>query len=321
MNKHVSEALQANALAPNAKPVFAIGVDVGGTKCAGGIVAWPEGRVLARRLQSTHAERDGEAILGDVVRLVQSLQNEGRQGRFEPTAVGIGVAELVDVKGQVVSAATIRWQGVLVAETVHAATGLPTRIEADVRAAARAEEILGAGFVIGDFIYITVGTGISAALVIGGVPYLGVRGLTGTIASARVVFPDETGKLVSGPPLESFSSGPALASRYASACPEFTGTAVEVLELAEHGDREARAIVSSAGRALGAAIAHLINTLDPAAVVLGGGLGLAGGIYRAALEVAVREGVWSDAHRGVPLVSASLGNDAGWIGAALAAIS
>lgn len=321
MSTHVSEALQANALAPNAKPVFAIGVDVGGTKCAGGIVALPEGRVLARRLQPTHAERGGEAVLGDVVRLVQSLQDEGRQGQFEPTAVGIGVAELVDVKGQVVSAATIHWQGLLVAEMVHAATALPTRIESDVRAAARAEAILGAGRGIGDFIYITVGTGISAALVLGGVPYLGVRGLTGTIASSRMVFPDEAGRLAYGLPLESFSAGPALARRLASVCPEFAGTTSEVLELAERGDREARAIVSSAGHALGAAVAHLINTLDPAAVVLGGGLGLAGGIYRASLEFAVHESVWSDVHRGLPLVSASLGIDAGWIGAALAAIS
>jgi glucokinase len=73
----------------------------------------------------------------------------------------------------------------------------------------------------------------------------------------------------------------------------------------------------SAGAAVGAAIAHLVNVLDPMAVVLGGGLGLAGGQYRMSLEAGLRACVWSDQHRNLPLLDGKLGPDAGWIGAAL----
>jgi glucokinase len=203
----------------------------------------------------------------------------------------------------------------------RAATSLPTRVDADVRAAARAEGRLGAGRAWGCFLYVTVGTGISAALVLDGSPYLGARGLTGTFASSPVVIPGGAGALVSGPPLEQFAGGPALAARLAETRPGFRGTAADVLELAGAGDEVAREVAASAGRSLGAAVGHLVNTLDPAAVVVGGGLGLAAGLYREALERAMRESIWSDLHRDLPLLPASLGNDAGWIGAALAALT
>ena len=75
----------------------------------------------------------------------------------------------------------------------------------------------------------------------------------------------------------------------------------------------------TAGEALGAAIGQLVNMLDPEIVVIGGGLGLVGGVYREAIERAMRRHIWSRLHRDVPLVSAQLGEDAGLIGAALAA--
>jgi glucokinase len=104
----------------------------------------------------------------------------------------------------------------------------------------------------------------------------------------------------------------------ATAIEGFSHAAPEVLALAEAGDPIAREIVETAGKALGAAIAQLVNVLDPEAVVLGGGLGLAERIYRRSVEEALREYVWSELHRNIRLVSATLGNDAGIVGAALA---
>jgi glucokinase len=89
--------------------------------------------------------------------------------------------------------------------------------------------------------------------------------------------------------------------------------------LAESGDAEARHIVDTAGAALGAAIARLVNVLDPHAVVIGGGLGLVEGLYRRALADALRGHLWSELHRRLPLRTAELRNDAGLVGAALAA--
>jgi predicted NBD/HSP70 family sugar kinase len=298
---------------------YVIGIDLGGTKCAAGLVLLPEGKVLARRLQPTEPDRDGVAVLADVVDLARSLQRQAAEMNVIPTAIGLGVAELVGVDGQVLSEATIHWQGVAIESQLRAATELPVSIEADVRAAARCEAHVGAGRPFRSFLYVTVGTGISASLVVNRVPYAGARGLTGTFASSRALIPGNDGSLVSGPPLERFAAGPALAARLAMVCPSFAGNSRDVLSLAEAEDALALAIVTSAGEALGAAIGQLINVLDPEAVILGGGLGLAKGHYRFSLESAMRTYIWSDLHRDIPLLSAEMGSDAGFIGAALAA--
>ncbi|MCI0334841.1 MAG: ROK family protein [Planctomycetes bacterium] len=295
----------------------AIGIDVGGTKCAAALVSLPDGRLLEHLVQPTRPERGGEAVLADVIELARSMQDAAK--RVLPHSIGLAVCELVGVDGQILSDATIRWLGMPIGAEVHEATKLPVIVDADVRAAARAEAILGAGQAFGSFLYISVGTGISASFVMNKRPYAGARGLTGTFASSRGLIPGEDDSLVSGPPLEQFASGPALAARFARVRPEFAGAAPEVLAMADSGDQEARRVVVTAGEALGAAIGQLINVLDPAAVVIGGGLGIAEGLYRKSVQHGLRSSVWSDVHRDVPLITARLGTDAGVIGAALAA--
>jgi glucokinase len=294
---------------------YTIGVDLGGTKCAAGLVRLDDGRVIARREQATRPERGGMAVLNDVIALTEALQEEAKARSVVPTSIGIGICELVSRDGQVLSEATVRWQDPLIHAKL-AAMSLPVQIDADVRAGAHAEALFGAGRDSHSFVYVTVGTGISACLVIHGKPYAGSRGLTGTFASSNGLIPGTDGELHAGPPLELFASGPALAARFAEARKGFQGAATEVLRLAASGDTQARNIVASAGTALGAAIANLVNILDPDTVVIGGGLGLAAGLYRESIEVALRGHVWSELHRDLKIMSAQLGNDAGIVGAA-----
>lgn len=296
----------------------AIGVDVGGTKCAAGAVRLSDGRVLARRRLATDPARGGHAVLASVIQTILELRDETISAGEKPGAVGVGIAELVDAEGRLASAATIDWRGLDACGEIHARTGMPTTVDADMRAAARAEAKWGAGRDFDSFVYVTVGTGISASLVVKGVPYVGARGLTGVFASSRGLIPNDLGELVGGPPLEQFASGPAIATRYAAIQCESCGTP-DVVARAAAGDQAAEVVLASAGRALGAAIAQLISMLDPGAVVLGGGLGLVEGAYRASLTSALREYVWAEQHREIPLLSAGLGVDAGLIGAALAA--
>ena len=202
---------------PSQRAQFAIGIDVGGTKIAAGLVLFPEGGVLARRLQPTRPERARKALIADVIEMAQSLKREAAELGVEPRAIGLGVAELVSLEGVVLSDATIRWRNFEAGEALHAATGLPVRLDADVRAAARGEAHLGAGRAYKSFLYVTVGTGISASLVIDQIPYAGARGLTGTFASSRGLIPSDCGRLAAGPPLEEFAAGPALAMRFGAA--------------------------------------------------------------------------------------------------------
>ena len=285
----------------------AVGIDVGGTKIAAGLVDLESGAVVDRREKATEAIRGGEAVLQDVISLAQTV-------RGDATAIGVGVAELVSREEKIVSNATIDWLNIPVRERLSSI--LPTRVEADVRAAARAEAKFGGGAGSEIFLFVTVGTGISCCLVTNGQPYLGARGLTGTFASARGVFPAIDGMLSSSLALEDFSSGPALGRRVNQ-----PGDARKVIALAGTGQPLAREVVRSAGFALGSAIAQLVNTLDPERVVIGGGLGCATGFFYDSVREAFYKYLWSELHANVRLTQAKLGPDAGIIGAALASIA
>jgi glucokinase len=301
------------------KTECAIGIDIGGTKCAAGLVALSDGRVIEREIRPTQPERGGEAVLADTVGLAASMQAAALRIGILAKAIGIGLCELVSPAGEILSDATIQWRGMRVSERLEVQTALPVIVEADVRAAAQAEASFGAGRQFKSFLYVTVGTGVSASFVLEKRPYAGGLGLTGTFASSPELFAGGDGRLQSSLPLERFASGPALAARLTVVRPAFHGEAPDVVALADSGDLPAQEIVDSAGTALGAAIARLVNMLDPEAIVFGGGLGLVEGRFRKAACEAIRAHVWSELHRDLPVLSAALGNDAGLIGAALAA--
>jgi glucokinase len=259
-------------------------------------------------------------VLADVILNIRALKSQAEESGNSPAACGLAVAELVSPTGELLSHATFHWQGEPLARRIALETGLPCRIDADVRAAARAEAQLGAGRGVGSFLYITVGTGISASLVLAGEPYRGARGLTGTFASSPVTFAADDDVLRTSAILEQFAAGPALARRYAALGSTFSGDARDVLQLADGGDQRAQHVVESAGAALGSAIGGLVNMLDPELVILGGGLGAAPGRYRDAVDAALRSAIYADAHRNLPLVSAALGANSGAIGAASSAL-
>lgn len=288
-----------------AEEAWAVGLDVGGTKIAGGLVRLPAGEVVARRRVAT---RGSEAALADAVAMAGELAGlVPAGGRF--VGVGLGVPELVDLDGRLASAAALDWRGIALAER-FAGVG-PVWVEADVRAAARAEARLGAGRGYRLFVYVTVGTGISHALVQDGRPYAGARGNALVFASAPVSARCGVCGAWVRSVLEATASGPALAA----ACG--AGRAEDVLAAASGGDARAEAVVRDAAEALGSGVGWLVNVLDPEAVVVGGGLGLAGGLYWEALVDAARRHVWAEAARALPIVRAELGGDAGMVGAAL----
>jgi glucokinase len=291
-----------------ADDVWAVGLDVGGTKIAGGLVRFPAGEVAARRQVTTRAGRGAEAVLADAVGMARDLAGGVPPGGHF-AGVGLGMPELVDLDGRLTSGATIDWRGVPLADR-FAGVG-PVWVEADVRAAALAEARFGAGRAYQLFSYVTVGTGISHTLVQDGRPYAGARGNALVLASGptSVRCPGCAAWVRSV--LEAVASGPALAAAVGA------GRAEDVLAAADRGDPEAARAVRDAAEALGSGVGFLVNVLDPEAVVVGGGLGLAGGLYRDAFTDAVRRHVWADATRGLPILAAALGTDSGLIGAAV----
>ena len=253
-----------------------VGVDVGATKLAAARVDVDDGRVLTVLRRPTEPARGSEAVLGDVVAMLGELGAGAG-------AAGLAICELVDPAGHLRSAETVDWR----------AADLPfAAVESDVRAAAVAEARFGAGRDVADFLYVSVGSGVSHCLVTDGRPRTGVHG---------------SAICTGAPMVEAWSGGLALA--------RLSGHDSAEAALA---DPAAEAVVAEGAARLGGVLATLVNALDPGAVIVGGGLGLHAG-YRARVEAALRVAVYDAAARGVPVLPAGLGSDAAVIGAALAA--
>ena len=157
----------------------AIGIDVGGTKIAAGLVEFPSGTVQGERRIPT--EGSSAAALDQICQIAFELVNCGRSSGLGIGGIGIGLCEIVRRDGTIGSSATFQWSETQICKRLSGIA--PVVIEADVRAAARAEALLGRGHGLDCFLYVSIGTGISCCLVIDGEPFTGANGATGTMAS------------------------------------------------------------------------------------------------------------------------------------------
>lgn len=298
------------------QPHARIGLDVGGTKTAGGIVLFPEGQVVGRQVIPTRPDRDAQDVLQDTLDLASGLMREAESTGRTVAGIGAGIAELVNGEGEITSAHTIPWRGFPVRQSLSELA--PAVVESDVRAAALGEAMYGAGRGYACFVYITVGTGISYSLVLEGQPYAGAHGNALLLASGPMshtcLHCGERSAMV----LEDYASGPAIARRYAATAGRDIVTGEDVIRAANEGDPIAIGVAANAGTELGVAVGFLVNVLDPQEVVVGGGLGSCGGDYWRSLVESTREHIWADASCDIPIVKAALGLDAGIVGAAAA---
>jgi glucokinase len=296
-----------------------LGIDVGGTKIAAGLVDPATGAVSRRETIATAASRGGPAILEDMLALARRLAAAAAQAGRPVACIGVGVPQLVDVEQHIKSAYNFDWTDQPVRQRLSEIA--PTTLESDVRAAARAEAAFGAGRGHDLFAYVTIGTGISYCLVQAGVPYAGAKGYAIHFASSALHVRCSSCGHLEEPVLEELAAGPGVARRYAVATGRNATGAEAVLAAADAGEPAAAAIIADAADSLGALMGNLVNMLDPAAIVLGGGLGLAAGLYRQRLVASTRAHIWAEDRRDLPVLPAALGADAGIIGAALSAES
>jgi glucokinase len=311
---------------PAAGPL-AIGIDIGGTKVAAGVVD-PAGEVRALTRVETPASEPARTreVIVDLIRELA--------GAHPVAAVGIGAAGWVDAARAMVNFAPhLAWRDEPLRDRVAAEVGLPVVVENDANAAAWAEFRFGAGRAAGDpMVLVTVGTGVGGGIVLGGSVFRGAHGYAAE-PGHQVVVPG--GRLCSCGRrgcLDQYASGEALV-RYARAgAAERPAAAAGLRELAgdlarltgplvttaaRAGDALAQDAFERVGRWLGAGLADLVQVLDPALLVVGGGVVDAGELLLAPTREAYREAL---AQRGrlpaAPVRTAQLGNLAGMVGAA-----
>ncbi len=287
----------------------AIGIDIGGTKIAAGVVCLETGGLEVCSTVSTPVAAGGEAVLAACLDLGRDLDATGA------LPVGIAVPELVDRDGRIHTAYQFDWRET---DVGAAFAGRTVAIESDVQAAAQAEARFGAGAGSPSMLYITVGTGISSTFVLDGKPWRGARGNALVLSSGDLATIDGATGTVVRSVLEEWAAGPSLVARYEDMGGYRGLSTTDLLARATDGDAIASRVVGNAAEALGSAIGQAVNLLDPGLVVVGGGLGLAGGAWWDSIVAATRRSIWSDQTRDLPIVPARLGLDAGVVGAALA---
>jgi glucokinase len=305
----------------------AIGVDVGGTKIAGGVVD-EAGAIIARTRRDTPST-DPSAIVDNIVSVVQEL----RRGR-SVDAVGVGSPGFVDAaRSTVLFAPNIAWRNVAVRDQVVAATELPVVVENDANAAAWGEFRFGAAEDVDDMICVTVGTGIGGGLVLNGAVYRGAHGVGAELGHVRVVPNGHMCGCGNRGCLEQYASGSALVREARALASAGTVFAARLLELAggdpekitgpmvtgaaRGGDGASRELLTDLGRWLGEGLASFAALLDPAVFVIGGGVSAAGELLLGPATDAFRRNLTGRGYRPEAEIRvATLGNDAGIVGAA-----
>jgi glucokinase len=306
----------------------AIGIDVGGTKTAAVRIS-PSGVVLAREILPTPAD-DMQATLATTVRAARAVLDP------DVRAIGIGAAGLVEAgTGRLTFAPNLAWRNAPLVEYMWDAVGLPTVADNDNNVAAWGEYRLGAGRGRSLLLFVGVGTGIGGGIVMHGSLFRGAHGFAAEIGHI-IVEPD-------GPVCgcgnhgcwEQVASGHAITRAGREAARQHPQSMIArrcdgdparvtgrlVTECARAGDPVARGILAQVGRRLGEGIAGLVNVLDPDVVAVGGGAAEAGDLLLAPARTAFTAAVEAAAHRpDVPIVAASLGADAGAVGAAMLAL-
>lgn len=269
-----------------------LAVDVGATNARVAIVDTSLG-LVNRKTTRAIAGRTSQELLVDCRRMA----DEVLQG-LRPREVGISVCETVTVDGEINSHFTLDWTRDHIEHTF--ADLAPVTIESDVVAAGIAEHHFGLARGLPSFLMVNVGSGVSSSFFLHGHPWRGQHG------AAILIGEEPIGA-------ERLGSGMAIAAR--AGLPN----GASVLEAAERGDRRCSEICDSGATAVGKAIGFAINLLDPAGVIVAGGVVRQSPRFRKVLADAALVTIWNVKSRSTRIQFSALGDDPALLGAALCA--
>lgn len=296
-----------------------LGIDIGGTKIAGGLVT-DAGRVCRREDVPTPAREGGPRILEAAIALARSLYETAG----EPVqGVGVGTGGQVDAdRGVIVSATELLpgWAGIGIQAAFEDSLGLPAFVDNDVNALAIGEARFGAAKNARSVIFLALGTGVGGALLLDGRLHRGAHWSGGEFGHILLTMGENARRDVGGHrgTLEAYAAGPGLVQTWR----ELTGDTMSVLtghDIAAQAENQpngpAAQAVTRTGEYLGFGLVSLANALDPELIVIGGGLtSLGDALLNPARHILQTRALPGPA--ACPVVHASLGPNASLIGAA-----
>jgi glucokinase len=304
---------------PDGACPLVLGVDIGGTKIAAGVVD-ASARVLRSVVRPTRAAEGCEVSLAQVLATIAEA--------FTPEIAAIGICApgpLNPKTGVVLNPPNLHgWRNVPLAEIVSGRFGVPCRVENDANAAGLAETLFGAARGCASVLYMTWSTGIGAGIVLDGKIYYGKNGAAAEGGHVTVDYRSETVcNCGSRGCIEALASGTAMANRARTLLPAYPGTSLaepvtgESLGVAAAaGDELALRVLDESATMVAAWMGSMISLLDPDIIVVGGGISRIGEPLFARLRREVPARTINQFADQVPIVPAQLAGEVGILGAA-----
>ncbi|UXT85295.1 ROK family protein (plasmid) [Agrobacterium tumefaciens] len=304
-----------------------IGVDLGGTHLRVASID-ASGAIHASRRVGTARDGGPEAVIAQILQLLDDVGTAGAK------SVGIGIPGSIDaVTGTVLGIPALPgWDRIPLGALIRDRAGIPCLLENDATAAAIGEWRAGAAKGCEHFVYVTISTGIGAGVVIDGRVLRGARGLAGEIGHTRIADHSDICSCGKIGCWEAVASGTALGRRGKRAMESNAGSLLAEVSGAEQlsafhvglaarrGDEVALALLREEAELLGLGFVNAQHLYAPEKIVVGGGLSSLLDLMQDDIELVVRDRLLPG-FPPAPIVVASLGDDAGVIGAALQAAS
>lgn len=313
-----------------------IGVDVGGTKVAAGVVD-EHGKILSQVRRPMVADKDGPAGLKAVVSAIEAASGESASApRSEAPIQGIGICSpgpLDPKTGVVINPPNVQcWRNFPLADEVAKIYGVPVKVDNDANAAALAETRWGAGRGYSNVFYATIGTGIGTGIVFDGRIY---HGRTGAAGEGGHISIDYRGlRCGCGKPgcIEALAAGPAIAKRARAKLHDQQHRSTILLQLARgdveavssemvgqayaQGDPVAREVLDETVELLSLWLSNIIDLLDPEVLIIGGGVAAMLSPFFEELKNRLPRYCVNSRCREIPLLKAHYGADSGIAGGA-----
>ena len=305
-----------------------IGVDLGGTNLRTALLT-TEGEILERHKEATVVSDGWKKIVLRISDNISRLRESAVKRGLDIRAVGVGAPGVIQISSGIVvkSPNFPDWNRLPLKDELEHELRLPVFIENDANAAALGEQWRGAGIGISSMIFITLGTGVGGGIVLNKKIWHGADGMAGEIGHITLIPDGRACSCGNTGCLEMYASARGIVQSYREKAGGMVSTEIlktttseKIYQSADAGDATARAVMKDMGHMLGIVLAGLINTLNPEMIVLGGRVKDAWQLFiDGTREEIMRRAFLVPAQR-TQIVPSILGDDAGMIGAAAAAL-
>jgi len=315
------------------KPKYALGIDIGGTKIAAGLVN-AQGKIASYQTIPTQAARGGPSVLKRINQLIKPILNSARTKKQTVIGIGVDCPGAIDpIKGRPLAPTPHipKWKGLPIKQELNRIFHLPVWVENDVNAIALAEKKWGSGKQTRNIFCLTIGTGIGGGIIINNQLHRGHYCYAGEIGHLMV---DPNGPQCNCGRwgcLEALAGGPAIVRRTKALIKRsFIKTRLSriiknnpqslnpttIFQAASQGDRIAQRILNETAHYIGLALSYVINLLDPELIIVGGGVARAGKILIPPIQKTISQHIIPSPIRQIKIVPAHLSDKTGVLGGA-----